>query len=492
METKISHSEETKETVKHYFTLKDIIFQGTSILLMYLLFRFTFMGFGGLWITFGTCCFCLTVIVYTKAHAIKFKWYDYTYLAYVLALGISFSLHDSRILMNTNLIFLLLSFYYWVITLSGSRESNRLDHNVLKDLFKGLVIYPFSKLAETTQMYKTTKKSKVNLIYIALGILISIPVFFIVIFLLGSADAAFQSLLFSVSRLLRITDNLFSLFLAFPIGYYFSLMIYRNMTTEPAEVIGGEKAVKQEKVQLDSLFLTVLAIFIPVYLLFFITSAVGYVDTQTVSARINLSSYARQGFFQLVIVSVINVGIFSVIKLFSSNSKVIKIGLTLIGLETLALIVMAFVKMQLYIQSYGLTVLRFNTSWFMIVLFVCVSIFTIGLWKAFNYIKGAVLFIALSVLVLSFRNVGNDIAAYNYNRFNQENLKEFDTSIFYSIGVEAVPTAINIYEEVENPILKEETAAYLEHVEYEITTGSKNQHTFQRSTALKEINAALK
>lgn len=202
--------------------------------------------------------------------------------------------------------------------------------------------------------------------------------------------------------------------------------------------------------------MTVLVSFILLYLVFFATAILGYFDfRQEPFSSVAVSDYARTGFFQLSLVSLINVTMFLVIKSLSDNQKIITLGLSMIGIETLGLIVLGFAKMQLYISSFGLTILRFNTSCFMIVLFICVCLFIVALWRPFHYIRITIIVVALSILGISFRNTGNDIAAFNIQKYQSGQIEELDIEVFYTIGIEAVPAVVEFYDQTKDSDLKE-------------------------------------
>ncbi|MCB5952479.1 DUF4173 domain-containing protein [Enterococcus sp. BWT-B8] len=468
------------------FESKDILLSIASIVIAYFSLQLL-KGYGGLWITLFTVLFCGTLLAYIRAKDMEISRRCFGYMGYTLAFGVSFSLFENTVLMGVNFIFLVLNLAYLILVFSGTRKNGKLDGYIVFDFIDGLIVRSFKNFTADITAYLSLGKKHKNLKYVLIGIAMSIPLAVIVLTLLTGADSMFARFFNSfVNRIsMNVIEHLITFIIAVPVGIYLFLCIYRNIEKSP---------VKPHTLSFlkgpDVLFLTILFIFTAIYLLFFGVAAMGYFQF-TQSASTTLSAYAREGFFQLLLVSVINVFIFWAINAFSGNSKMIKSGLSLIGVETLGLIVLAFAKMQLYIASFGLTVLRFNTSLFMIALFVCVSIFIAALWKEFNYMRIILVFMSICLLIISCRNTGNDIVSYNYEKYQQGKLSEMDISVFYVLGAEAVPKAVKIYNETTDPELKEELSGYLAWVKKNIEEDSMVRN-LQRSRSLALIKQTNK
>ena len=110
----------------------------------------------------------------------------------------------------------------------------------------------------------------------------------------------------------------------------------------------------------------------------------------------------------------INFGIFSAVKWYSPDPGLAMKGtLSVLGLQTLAFICLAFSKMGLYIHTYGLTFKRVFTSWFMGVLFLTFLLMIAELWKRFNGVRIAVMTGAVTFLLLAYSNMPAWMAAWN-------------------------------------------------------------------------------
>jgi hypothetical protein len=96
--------------------------------------------------------------------------------------------------------------------------------------------------------------------------------------------------------------------------------------------------------------------------LFFFISQLGYVEEGTFV----YSEYAREGFFQLLLVTFINFGIiFAFTGIFKTNSRVVKYMLTALCVFTFMLILSSYYRMFLYIRVYGFTQMRVEVLGFL-------------------------------------------------------------------------------------------------------------------------------
>ena len=83
------------------------------------------------------------------------------------------------------------------------------------------------------------------------------------------------------------------------------------------------------------------------------------------------SEYARRGFFELVAIAAINLGLLVAFYLFTAKkdggiAKFLRGYLLTLSGITVVIIASAVSKMVMYMQVYGLTQLRVYTSWFMV------------------------------------------------------------------------------------------------------------------------------
>ena len=318
---------------------------------------------------------------------------------------------------------------YWLLTVSGARIKGVLDESCILDLGKGFFALPFMNFGEVflaaahgvkqfrSSDQETKKKQKDKAGQILFGVMMSIPVLVIVLPMLAGADESFSAFVGGLSNLCStLTENFFeallfgnlllNLMVILGTCYFYGLFygaFHAKSTKEDAGQVNGNRPVGLPYAVMMSFSSAVCG----VYVLFFLVKfsdilAKAFSHQQSFV----YSDYARQGFFELCFISVINFGLFYFIKVFSDREKkTVKLMLSLLCAETLGFIMLAFSKMCLYISVYGFTFKRVFTSWFMAVLFITFFRLFYCIWKQGNAIKTAVLFASATFLLLAYSNM---------------------------------------------------------------------------------------
>ena len=126
------------------------------------------------------------------------------------------------------------------------------------------------------------------------------------------------------------------------------------------------------------------------------------------------AEYAREGFFQLLAVSILNLIIVLATMSFFRGSKILKTILTIMSLCTFVMIASSAMRMLLYIRSYDLTFLRIFVLWALAVLFVLFVGVIAGIFQEkvplFRY---SVTVVTVLYLALSFSHPDYIIARVN-------------------------------------------------------------------------------
>lgn len=380
-----------------------------------------------------------------------------------LSAGISALLIGCSILFNANgfLIFFaylyaLATYSYFIYTAFGNATEAGFSDLLFLDFFKASLIAPFQSFG---QLFKAIFSNKSNsggriILKCLAGIALALVPTVIIVILL-SYDSGFTTLL---SRIFDFAfEDIFfhfgSFVLGIPIGMFLYGIFISSVEHKCKEVITAEMHRKTMQKMHFAPALTVLFAVLPiltVYVLFFISQWKYYVSgfAGELPTSMSYAEYAREGFFQLCAVSVINFMIIALIGLFmrrKSNipSPVQRIISIILSLFTLILIATAVAKMVLYIDVYGLTPKRVYATWFMAVL--ALLFLLVILKQIFLRLKT----IALSTIVvvccfaaLSFSNIEGIIANYNVDRYLNGTLEQIDADALSSLGDAALPAML--------------------------------------------------
>ena len=290
-------------------------------------------------------------------------------------------------------------------------------------------------------IFSTADGNRKMLGKVLVGLLCAVPVLVVVVPLLISSDEAFRGMMKS------IFSNTFSTILKTVFGIALSVLVMTYGIS-----IKADRTTKLKEYQFAGIenvyiisFLSTVSVSYLLYLFsqlaYFFSAFRGFLP----NGQITYAQYARKGFFEMSVVAVINLALvfLSLILAKKENGKVccgVKILLTFISLFTLIIISTAISKMLLYIDTYGMTVLRLTTSAFMVFLAVVFLSAVLRIYFAkINVVKTALITASCVILLLGTVNVNAVCAKYNYEAYKTQKLKTIDVEALYGLGDEGIP-----------------------------------------------------
>jgi len=325
--------------------------------------------------------------------------------------------------------------------------------------------YLFFRAAATVEHIEITVKSlfsdrngnKKTIGKVLIGLLCAIPVLFVVVPLLLSSDVAFKGMMDSMFEntgatiFKAVVGIMMSVFV---VTYGFSLKMGRTAQEKESKFAG------MENVYLIS-FLSAISVCYLLYLFsqlaYFFSAFKGFLP----EGGVTYAQYARKGFFEMCVIAVINLVLVFVAMLLAKKQQGkachgIKALATFIGLFTLVIIATAISKMVLYIDAYGMTVLRLTTSAFMVFLAVVfISVILRVYLLKINVVKTALITAGCIVLILGTVNVNWVCAKYNYDAYKSGKLTTVDVEALYDLGYEGIPYIAELVDDRDQVVAKE-------------------------------------
>lgn len=290
-----------------------------------------------------------------------------------------------------------------------------------------------------------------------LGLMAAIPLTPVAAVLLMSADDGFADMLSELTSggFTSAVQFAFQIGIGIPAGFYlFALMRTPEEDMSEYDEAYDRRMSMARKFPAQAAFFSVLPLCL-LYVMFFFSQASYFLSSFASSLPENISSYseyARRGFFELCLVALVNLIAITFINVFScrrsdgKKSAYIRAITCVLCVMTLFLIVIAMSKMAMYIDVFGLTRLRFYTSWFMILLAVVfVGIFIMAVREGFNLPRFAVTAFTAMFALLCFSGADRLIAEYNVSRYLNGSLETVDISMFRELSADAVPAARKLY-----------------------------------------------
>ncbi len=255
------------------------------------------------------------------------------------------------------------------------------------------------------------KKNK-RVWYGLLGLVIAIPLFFMVLGLLSSADAVFRQLTNNLLEYIKLGNILNVVFrIAFLFFFSYILTAYLCCHTIKEEVKDRRNAEPVIAIIITGLLSLLYLIFSGIQIIYL------FLGKMELPSGYTYAMYAREGFFQLLAVSILNLIIVLLSLKYFRESKVLKIILTIMSLCTFIMIASSVLRMIMYIRYYYMTFLRIFVLWALAVLFLLFIGVIINIYRErfllFRYSMAVVtiLYIALSFLhpdyIIAKVNVAN-------------------------------------------------------------------------------------
>ena len=378
-----------------------------------------------------------------------------------LLISAALILSGSKILSFLAYFYVMVSYCYFVYASTGNKLEKGFSDCVLFDYLKAIFIMPFCSLGEIfkTIASRKTKSSLKVFVKLICGLAIAaVPT--LVVTALLSYDEGFTKILNKLFSFdfFDVFSWLFSAIFAIPLGMYIFGLFHSSVEGKSKKIItanGCQKGLNNVRIlpQLTALTATLPILFI--YVIYFISQWKYYVSgfTGVLPREFSYAQYAREGFFQLCAVAVINLLIILTIMLFmkrssGKNSVISKILSVILCVFTLVLISTAVAKLVMYIKIYGLTQKRVYALWLMAVIALIYIVIALG--QFISKIKATTVCLAIIVIMfasLSLCNVNKIIAEYNVNRYISGDLtQEVDVQALDKLGDAAVPALVRLEE----------------------------------------------
>ena len=353
------------------------------------------------------------------------------------------------------------------------------------------------------------------ILFILLGLLLALPVLLLLGALLSAADPVFGHLFQNLRDFLagwsldQLLGKLLLTVLLLPFLFSF---LHSGRSGWRLPLAGGLRpdagAVRKTGLAVNrTMLITFLSCVNLLYLVFAIiqlTYLTGAFRAE-LPAGLTYAEYARSGFFELSFVCLINLAL--ILLAVRSGSRKGPAGLA-IRLESLLLIAGSFVqwasaiyRMRLYIATFGLTLLRFYVTAFMLLLAVLFLLLLarefLSSLPLFKLMAAAAL---LALLVLNFSNADARIAEYNVNRYLSGQLpaaradavstrsdsegriepEAVDADYFRELSMSAVPAMLDLLDNGDQSVAGEIAGQLLERQDQ--LTGAENGGRWQNLT----------
>ncbi len=373
-----------------------------------------------------------------KKLGVPFKKSSIFYMTGIILLGISncMTVSPQILLMNKCGIFLL----SLILMLHTVYDDRRWDFaKYFSAVFRtagsffGCLLSPFGDMVSYFDAQKQEKPAKKNyFLPVLIGLVIAIPLLLFMTLLLTSADAVFENMLSSLidaRNVFHIVKICFLMTVVFFSSYAILSALCKKEVKEKIE----------EKKRFDAVIAIVITSLLCLLYMAFSMVQILYlfIGNMELPENYTYASYAREGFFQLLAVSIINFLLVLLCLHLFQESKTLRIILAMICGCTFIMIFSSAFRMILYIDTYSLTFLRLFVLWALAVIFLLMA----GVAVFVFYRQFPLFFYGLSVVTVCYIALSFSHPDYLVARYNLEN--PCDVDYLSSLSADAAPAILN-------------------------------------------------
>lgn len=341
----------------------------------------------------------------------------------IILLASTYLIYDNQFFNNLNLIVIPVL----IIIMLVSLFTNVFNLEFWIEKAVELIFDPIAYLGETLKKiklsilrkFKLKSKDNNNSKKVFKGLLITIPIALVIIGMLASADQEFSSVLYSVIRVIgKAFGNM--QFMEIAVRLVLIIIVFIYLSSFFDNIISNFKIEKEDKEDNDQKDNTTIKMIITTLNIIYLVFSIIQIKALIVRDEyINYADYARQGFFQLMIISVINLIMILIAKSKSyKNNKFTNIMCLLMILFTFILIVSSAIRMYFYEQAYGYTFLRLAVYFTLLteaILLIPTILYVLN--KKKNLLKTYFSIIVTMYVIINLVNIDNIIASRNVTRY---------------------------------------------------------------------------
>lgn len=292
---------------------------------------------------------------------------------------------------------------------------------------------------------------------ILLGLLLAVPVLLISGSVLTSADPVFARLFEQISAFLSMLasqDLYYQLLTALlMLPFIFSFLYSGRSRRKMVRADGQLAQMTQSAANVFRFDKTVLITFLTCINLLYLVFAfvqLAYLTgafTAVLPGEMTYAEYARSGFFELAGISVVNLAL--VVLAVKATDRHGLAGL-IVRIESLLLVACSLVqwgsamfRMDMYVNAYGQTLLRFMVTAFMLLLLVLFLLLVVKEFRAkFPLLKSFAAAMLVALLALNHVNSDAWVARHNVQRYLEQGT--VDAEYFRELSSDAVPAMLQL------------------------------------------------
>ncbi|MPM12279.1 hypothetical protein SDC9_58631 [bioreactor metagenome] len=308
--------------------------------------------------------------------------------------------------------------------------------------------------------YKSDDAKKKLHSSIILGIFISLPFVVFLLIMLSSADLVFsvkvENTLEWFSKMLDL-ELIFKIIFGMIAGLYLFGLIYIVFAEKKSDSQNAIFTLEIRPKNVDTIVINILlSSILLVYTLFIFIQFKYLFAGSVLPGNLNYAEYARRGFFELIFLSFLNIGLILLTvylykeKIYVQRNKwsnLTKIFMMYLCAVTFVMLISSFYRMYLYDQEYGFTRLRVLVYGFLIFESIGLIITAAFIMRPEFNIMAVYMVIGLCYyLCLNVVQIDYIIAKHNVDMYLAKETDSLDIDYLMSLSVDAAPQIARLVE----------------------------------------------
>ncbi len=425
-----------------------------------------FGGFNlGFAVAFDLCVLLLAGYLIARGH--RLTPYSALLLGISLLIGAGFARSDDGFVKFVMALFLFISVNLGLTLLAGRQRYNPAGILSLSDCFFTGFCESMENMGQAFSGLKWAiprQGKRVRRFWaVGTGLLVALPVVFVMVMLLIRADAAFEGFmeLLPEVELEELPGTLIFGGVAFCCLYTQGVSLqYRQPRQRPGRSVRGIQPLT-----IHTVLIAVCLVYV-VYLLSQLAYLTGGL-AGILPKGYTMAQYARRGFFEMAVLCGINLGVISLCVGLVTKKPAAPLMTRLlclfIGAVTVFLVVTASSKMFLYMSAYGLTRLRLLTQ--VIMLWLGLSTVLVCGWLLVPRLPYMQVILAAGLIIgalVLWTDVDSTVARYNVDRYLSGAMEHIDTEYLGSLNAAVVPHLERLAREAPEEGVRREARELLE------------------------------
>jgi len=419
-----------------------------------------------------------TYLYYDVRHGLReitgFGWFLFVV---IMLLSLTYALFNNPVFYALNLVVVPPLIFIHLAYTRGVKKIDWWDIRIVWDALDHLVLQSMRHVPTVFRILKvfTVRKMKVEqksvMGRVLIGLMISLPVLFLVVNLLASADGVFNQLLMGVPEWwssLSIGEGITRVIWIIVFGVLFFCYLWGFVKPErsarhkkKAAAAEADTELRAGKFKVDPIMMTTLLISVNAVYVLFVVVQFSYLfgawegvlpDGKT------YAEYARSGFMELVAVSLINFTIIMIALVYVREEeagklrKMLSILLYILVGCSGVMLYSAYMRLVMYEEVYGYTYIRFLVHAFMLYLALLLIIAALRIRTAVIPLAKCYIVISLAAYVLlNYAGMDRIIAEKNIERFRDSG--KIDRTYLSNLSTDAIPLLVRFSKE-EDPGMK--------------------------------------